>query len=43
LAQKIKDKVPNDRPDEMEIAALRFPQGAVVTNNSSVNDNMQPN
>ncbi len=43
VAQKIKDKVPNDRPDEMEIAALRFPQGAVVANNSSVNDNMQPN
>jgi subtilisin len=42
-AQKIKDKVPNDRRDEMEIAALRFPQGAVVANNSSINDNMQPN
>ncbi len=42
-AQKIKDKVPNDRPDQMEIAALRLPQGAVVENNSSVNDNMQPN
>jgi hypothetical protein len=26
-AQKIKDKVPHDRPAEMEIAALRLPQG----------------
>ena len=42
-AQKIKVKVPNNGPDEMEIAALRLPQGAVVANNSSVNDNMQPN
>jgi hypothetical protein len=42
-AQKIKDKVANDRRDEMEIEALRFPQGAVVANNSSVNDNMQSN
>ena len=42
-AQKIKVKVPNDGPDEMEIAALRLPQGAVVANNSSVNDNMHPN
>lgn len=43
-AQKIKDKVPNDRHDEMEIATLRLPQGAVVANNSSINENnMQPN
>ena len=42
-AQKIKDEVPIDRPDEMEMATLGFPQGAVVANNSSVNDNMQPN
>ena len=42
-AQKIKVKVLNNGPDEMEIAALRLPQGAVVANNSSVNDNMQPN
>jgi hypothetical protein len=44
-AQKIKDKVPKDRPDEMEIAAFRLPQGAIIANNSSVNDNdnMQPN
>ena len=43
-AQKIKVKVPNNGPDEMEIAALRLPQGAIVANNSSVNDNnMQPN
>jgi hypothetical protein len=41
--QKIKDKVPNDRPDEMEIAALRLPQGAIIANNSSANDNMSPN
>jgi len=41
--KKIKDKVPNDRPDEMEMATLRFPQCAIVANNSSVNDNMQPN
>ncbi|MGA9942020.1 MAG: Ig-like domain-containing protein [Nitrososphaeraceae archaeon] len=43
-AQKIKVKVPNNGPDEMELAALRLPQGAVVANNSSVNDNnMLPN
>ncbi len=43
MAQKIKAKVPNDRPEEMEIEALRSPQGANIANNSSVNDNMQPN
>ena len=42
-AQKIKDKVPNDRLDEMEMPALHLPQGAIVANNSSVNDNTQPN
>jgi hypothetical protein len=42
-AQKIKDKVPNDPPDEMEIAALRLSQGPILANNSSINNNMQPN
>lgn len=42
-AQKIKDKVPTDRPKEMEIEALHLPQGASIANNSSINDNMQPN
>jgi hypothetical protein len=42
-AEKIKVKVPNERPDEMEIAALVLPQGSIVANDSTVNDNMQPN
>ena len=42
-AQKIRVKVPNNGPDEMEIVELRFPHGAIVANNSSINDNMQPN
>ena len=42
-AQKIKVKVPNERPDEMERAALVLPQGSIVANNSSISGNMQPN
>lgn len=42
-AQKIKVKVLIERPDEMEIAAFGLPHGAIVANNSTVNDNMQPN
>ena len=42
-AQKIKAKVLNDRPEEMEIESLRLPQGASIANNGRANDNMQPN
>ena len=31
------------REAQTEIVELRFPRGAIVANNSSINDNLQPN